>query len=293
MGASRRSDRLIAALAAPQHGVVSRQQLLATGVTRRQIAARLRAGRLHRMYAGAYAVGHRSRTPEAVWAAAVLACREGATLSHRSAAALWRLARDGALPAVTTSRGLRTPGIEHHRATLAQRDRTVHRGIPVTSVARTLADLAHVLDDDRLEQAVRDAQFAGRWEEDAIRDALTRRPSTRLAAYLGDIAPMQTRLEHRFLRLCDRHRIPRPLTQHGHRPRLDFVWPQHRVVVEVDGWEAHRTRVAFQRDRATTNALLLDGFLVLRFTWEDVNRRPELVATQVRRALGLEGRPAR
>ena len=226
MGASGRSDRLIAALAAPQHGVVSRQQLLATGVTRRQIAARLRSGLLHQMHPGAYAVGHRALTPEAVWAAAVLACREGATLSHRSAAALWRLARDGLFPAVTTSRGLRAPGIEHHRATLAPRDRTTHRGIAVTSVARTLADLAHVLDDDSLEQAVREAQFMGRWDEGGIRDVLSRRPSTRLAAYLGDIAPMQTRLERSFLSLCDRHRIPRPLTQQGRRPRLDFVWLQ-------------------------------------------------------------------
>jgi hypothetical protein len=167
---------------------------------------------------------------------------------------------------VTTSRALRPLGIEHHRMKLSQKDRTTVRGIAVTSVARTLVDLAHVLDDGGLERAVREAQFRGWWHEGQIRDALTRRSSARLRAYLGDVAPTQSELEDRFLRLCARHRIPRPLTQQGHRPRLDFVWPQHRVVVEVDGWEAHRTRVAFQRDRATTNALLLDGFLVLRFT---------------------------
>ena len=88
MGARDRSDRLIAALAAPQHGIVSRTQLLATGVTRRQIAARLDSGRLHRMHRGVYAVGHRPNTEDATWLGAVLACGAWATLSHRSAGAL-------------------------------------------------------------------------------------------------------------------------------------------------------------------------------------------------------------
>jgi very-short-patch-repair endonuclease len=94
-------------------------------------------------------------------------------------------------------------------------------------------------------------------------------------------------LEDRFLALCDRHGIPRPATQQGRSPRVDFVWPDARVVVEVDGWRAHGTRDAFQRDRATTNALQLAGYVVLRFTHEDLTRRPERVAAQVRAALGL------
>ncbi len=240
------------------------------------------------MHRGVYAVGHRPDTDDALWLAAVLACGAVATLSHRSGGALRALTRDGPLPAVTTSRALLPVGIEHHRATLSPADRTTVRGIAVTSVARTLVDLAHVLRDDQLERAVREAQFRGWWHEWQIRDAMTRRPSTRLKAYLGDVAPTQSTLEDRFLRLCARHRIPRPLAQQGRRPRLDFVWPEQRVVVEVDGWEAHRTRAAFQHDRTTTNALQLAGYVVLRFTWEDVTRRPALVAAQVRRALGLE-----
>ncbi len=287
MRALDRSDRLIAAMAAPQHGVVARSQLLARGVSRSQIAGRLQAGRLHQMHRGVYAVGHRPRTDDALWVAAVLACGAGAMLSHRSAGALRALTRDGPLPAVTTSRALRPAGIEHHRATLAPADRTTVRGIAVTSVARTLADHAHLLDDDALERAVREAQFRGWWHEGQIRQVLARRPSSRLRAYLGDVAPTRTMLEDRFLRLCDRHRIPRPSTQQGRKPRLDFVWPEHRLVVEVDGWEAHRTRIAFQQDRTTTNALQLAGFVVLRFTWEDVTRRPAMVAAQVRRALAL------
>jgi very-short-patch-repair endonuclease len=94
-------------------------------------------------------------------------------------------------------------------------------------------------------------------------------------------------MENRFLRLCRRHHIPLPLTQQGEAPRLDFLWPDRRLVVEVDGWEAHRTKIAFQQDRTTTNALQLDGYLVLRFTWQDLTRRPGMVAAQIRQALGL------
>ena len=115
---------------------------------------------------------------------------------------------------------LRRPRIETHRGRLAVADRTVHRGIPVTSVARTLVDLGHLLDDESLERVVREAQFRGLWNETAIRDALSRRSSPRVRAYLGDIAPTQTTLEDRFLRLCDRHGIPRPLTQRG----TDLGW---------------------------------------------------------------------
>jgi very-short-patch-repair endonuclease len=88
-------------------------------------------------------------------------------------------------------------------------------------------------------------------------------------------------LEDRFLRLCRRHGIPTPATQYGTKPRVDFIWHEQRLVVEVDGWEAHRTRVAFQQDRTTTNALQLQGLVVLRYTHDDVTLRPRLVAAQV------------
>jgi hypothetical protein len=275
-------------LASRQYGVVSRSQLLAAGLHPSRIARELRARRLHRVHVGVYAVGHRSLSVEGRWLAAVLACGVCAVLSHRSAAVLWRLrTSDSGIASVTAPVQLTRPRIETHRGRLATADRTVQRGIPVTSVSRTIVDLGHLLDDESLERVVREAQFRGLWNETAIRDVLSRRSSPRVRAYLGDVAPTQTRLEDRFLRLCDRHGIPRPLTQQGARPRLDFVWPAHRLVVEVDGWESHRTRVAFQQDRTTTNALQLDGFVVLRFTWEDVNRRPAMVAGQIRRALGL------
>jgi very-short-patch-repair endonuclease len=160
------------------------------------------------------------------------------------------------------------------------------RRIPITTIARTLVDLDHDLDDDTAyEGVVREAMFHGLFHDAAIRDALTRRPARRLARYLDDQHPTQSVMEACFLRLCRRHRIPPPLTQQGDAPRVDFLWPDDRLVVEVDGWAAHRTKVAFQRDRSTTNRLQLAGYTVLRFTWEDLTRRPTMVAAQIRRAL--------
>jgi very-short-patch-repair endonuclease len=130
--------------------------------------------------------------------------------------------------------------------------------------------------------------FHGRFHATAIGDALTRRKARRLARYLDDQTPTHTEMEHRFLRICRRHRLPTPLTQQGEAPRVDFLWPDRHLVVEVDGWAAHRTKVAFQRDRTHTNALQLAGYTVLRFTWQDLTGRASAVAAQIRQVLGLD-----
>jgi very-short-patch-repair endonuclease len=158
----------------------------------------------------------------------------------------------------------------------------------VTSPARTLVDLAQNLDDEALERVVREAQFRGLFSVRAIQDALTRRPSVVLRDLLDDLNPTQSKLEDAFLRLCRRHRIPKPRAQvRDGRRRPDFVWPDARLVVEVDSWQAHSTPHAFQADRTLSNAVQLAGWTILRFTYRDVTRRPELVAAQVRQALGL------
>jgi very-short-patch-repair endonuclease len=278
------TDHRIGALASRQYGVVARHQLLDAGIDRGRIDRSIAKGRLHRVHTGVYAVGHRSATDEARWIAATLAC--GGVLSHLSAAALWRLiVRDNGLTHVTAASDLRHPRIHVHRARMHPVDRTIRGRIPVTSVARTLADLAHVLDDESLHRAIREAQFRRLFDEARIRDVLVRRRAARLKAYLGDTTLTQTELEDRFLRICRRHGVPTPSTQYGVKPRVDFIWHDERVIVEVDGWEAHSTRIAFQQDRATTNALLLAGYLVLRFTYEDVVHRSRLVTAQVRQAL--------
>ena len=263
-----------------QHGVVARAQLLDAGWSASRIDRELREGGLRRLHAGVYALGHRPTTDVARWMAATLAT--AGVLSHHSAASLHDLpVRDNGLTRVTVAGRARRPRIDAHRARLHPRDRTVRRGIPVTTVARTLVDLAHALDDHALHRAVREAQFRGLFDDDRIADALTRRPARRLAAYLVDSTMTQTELEDRFLQLCRRYRIPAPLTQHGHSPRVDFAWPDRHLIVEVDGWEAHRTRVAFQDDRTNTNLLQIAGNVVLRYTWDDIRIRHAEVARQV------------
>ena len=119
-------------------------------------------------------------------------------------------------------------------------------------------------------------------------DALTRRRSRVLRELLDDLNPTQSALEDAFLRLCRRFGLPRPESQvRRDRTRPDFVWSQARLVVEVDSWSGHGTPWAFQADRTKSNAVQLAGWTILRFTYADVMRRPRLVATQVRQALGL------
>jgi very-short-patch-repair endonuclease len=268
--------------------VVSRRQLLEAGWHPLAIDRAIASDELLPVHAGVYAVGHRAIGDEGRWMAAVLAGGPRAVLSGRSAGAHHGpIARDTGITHITAPVAVRRRLIVGHRAHLDPADRTIRRRIPITTIARTLVDLdLQVPDDDAYEAVVREAMFRGQFDPAAVADALVRRRARRLAAYLDDRTPTQSQMENRFLRLCRRHRIPPPLTQQGDAPRLDFLWPGARLVVEVDGWAAHRTKIAFQRDRATTNALQLDGHLVLRFTWEDVTRRPGMVAAQIRRALG-------
>src|SRR3954470_9975952 len=269
-----RAQLIIARLAARQHGVVARAQLLDLGLDRGHIGRAVGAGHLHRLHRGVYAVGHRAVTDRGRWMAGALAC--DGDVGHQSAGALWELPiSDNGLTRIVAATVRRRARIDVHRAHLHPRDRTTRHGIPVTTVARTLADLSHSLDDASLHRVVREAQFRGLFDEARVKETLTRRPSARLRAYLGVTTLTQTELEDR------RHGIPTPATQYGTKPRVDFIWHDQRLVVEVDGWEAHRTRVAFQQDRATTNALQLQGLVVLRYTHDDVALRPRLVAAQV------------
>jgi very-short-patch-repair endonuclease len=276
------TDEEIAALAARQYGLVAGRQL---GMSADAVERRCQAGRLHRMHQGVYAVGHIAPHRETRWMAAVLAVGDG-VLSHRSAATLWRI-RDGEgpQPDVTSAARHRHPGIASHRANLVPADRAVHKAIPVTSPARTLADLAHCLPLDELLRAVREAQYLKLYDSKAIEDVLTRRPSKHLRALLPALVT-QSEMEQRFLRICTSYALPTPQRQYRiGAKRYDFAWPDWRVVVETDGWQAHGTPYAFQADRTQSNRLQVIGWLVLRFTWEDLTRRPRHVAATVRAAL--------
>ena len=282
-----------ATLAARQHGRVTTAQLAAVGVSRSAIEKAVRSGRLHREHVGVYAVGHRAPSRHGRWMSAVLAAGPRAVLSHRSAATLHRL-RDGerrrvdvTIPAGTARR---RPGLAIHRAPLTPADVMVKDGVPVVSVARLLVDLAHDLEPDDLTRALREAQYRHVFDLEATLAALERRPSRVLADLLDDLLPASSPLDDAFLRLLARHHLPRPEGQHGllgHQ--VDYAWPDHRVAVELDGFGAHTTLDAFQRDRSQANALQLGGWLVLRFTRSDVLRRPARTAGTVRRALARRG----
>jgi very-short-patch-repair endonuclease len=281
-------DLEIAALADAQYGVVSRAQLLHAGLTRNEIDHRVAAQRLRCVHRGVYAVGHSVLRVEGRWMAAVLACGEGAVLSHQTAAAVWDLRRVGSGAIHVTVPGdpgrKKREGIRLHRSvTLTPTDTTQVRGLPVTTPARTTIDLARTLNEHELEALVD-------WADDRhlvdFRDLEATR-SASLKAVLRAHAPAPTRseLERTFLRLCRDHGIERPEVNvliEGYL--VDFVWRNRRLIVEVDGYEHHRTRSKFESDRERDVVLGVAGWQVRRFTWRHIDERPSWVAAMTQTA---------
>lgn len=287
-------ERRLAALASRQHGVVSRRQLLDLGLGRGAIDARLRTGRLKTVHRGVYAVGHTSLSWRGIWLAAVLAYGEGAVLSHAAAAALWRLLDPQPPPVDITSAHGRAGrrGIRLHRSALEPAEvRTQHR-IPVTSVARTLLDIADVAPERRFRRAFEEADRRGLLHAHELKEVCRRRKGRRGLAALrkaqGDQRDGFTRspLEDLFVALCREHGLPAPIRN----ARLlgfevDALWPDRRLVIELDGFAYHRHRAAFERDRARDAALQAAGYRVVRITHRRLEREPEAVAAQLRELL--------
>lgn len=270
-------DRHLAALARRQYGVVTRAHLRALGIGDTGIRERIRTGRLHRLHRGVYSVGHTALRSEAYWMAAVLACGDGAVLSHASAAAHWEIRQSSAATVDVTvparSGRQRRKGIRVHRSgRLAESDVTVHEGIPVTTVARTLLDLADVLSKEALKRTVDEAEFRRRFDLAAVIAAVQDNPgrnSAKLekAAASGPPELTRSQLEQRFLELTERHGIQRPqvgIWIEGYE--ADFLWPEAGLIVEVDGFAAHGTRAAFERDRVRDRRLALAGLQTMRVT---------------------------
>jgi very-short-patch-repair endonuclease len=271
-------ERSLADIAARQHGVVTASQLASVGVASSGVARRLRSGRLHRVHHGVYAVGHPGLAIEGRWMAAVLASGPGAALSHRSAAALWKL-----LPSVPGVIDVSVPhrltrsrqrGIRIHRSrTLAAEGTTRRHGIQVTTPARTISDLRRVVPPERLRRAIREAAVLGFDLGAAADPEFTR-----------------SELEHVFLRLCRRHRLPLPEVNVAVGPfTVDFLWRDRRLIAETDGYQFHRGRQAFEDDRARDTELRLLGFEVVRFTYRQIIDRPKHAATTIRSLLTLRG----
>jgi very-short-patch-repair endonuclease len=292
--ATRSVDAIIAALAARQHGVVARLQLLAAGLTVAEIEGRVRRGLLIPLHRGVYAVGHAVLRSAGHRLAAVLACGDGAVLSHRSAAAHLALRASSATRIdITSARGSgrARAGLRVHRGAIEPWERTVHDAVPVTTPARTLLDLAEVLPRRPLERALAEAENLRLFDLAAIDRVLAAHPhrhgAARLRALLGDAGLgedlTRSELEERVLALCDRHGIPRPrVNDRVAGLEVDFHWPAARLVVEADSRRHHLTAAAFERDRERDAHLMLHGIRVLRLTSRRIATEPGEVAATIR-----------
>ncbi len=267
------TTRAIAELAEAQHGVVTRAQLLALGLSAAGVDSRVRRGALRLLHHRVYALAHLALRPEGRALAAVLACGQGSVLSHGSAARLWGMSSvpaEAAMHVTAPDRRCRRPGIVAHRTQLTRADVTVERAVPVTTPARTLVDLATVLSYPAL-RAI--ADHGVRLDAGAVRRAAARAPSRRgrvaLARLLGDDGGLRTRsgLERRMGSLARDAGLPTPLVNHRVLGReRDFAWPAQRLVVEVDGHAFHAVRGAREADHERDAELVVAGWRVLRFT---------------------------
>ena len=275
-----------------QHGVVSRAQLLAAGLTVDAIAHRVSTGRLHRTgMREVYAVGRPTLSRHGDWMAAVLACGFGAVLSHGSAAGLWDIAREpsGRIE-LSVPGGVRNrPGVVAHRRSLADDQVTCHQGIPVTSPELTLIDLATRLGRESLETAVNKADMLDLVDPETLRASLADHRGRRGVARLRTILDRRTfvltdsQLERRFLPLARQAGLDMPVT--GTRIngfKVDFYWPELKLVVETDGLRYHRTPAQQTRDRLRDQTHLAAGLTCLRFTHDQVRFEPNHVVATLR-----------
>ena len=285
-------DTRLAALAARQHGVVAHRQLLKLGYSRTRIQWRAKHRRLHRIHHGVYAVGHKRLTAKGRWMAAVLACGNGAILSHVEAAALHDLrpVPSGRINVTATSRH-NLPGIRcHFMRTLHIEDTAAVDGIPVTTLARTYLDLAELLTRNRLIDLLEAGQRQNKLDVTAIHAVIAHNPGrhgiTPLQAALTELADdpplLQSDLERAFRALTRTHGLPEPqYNVYVEGLLVDAVWPEHRLVVEVDGWNYHRSKRSFEEDRRRDRKLLRARWRVARFTGDHVNGDPDGVAEEL------------
>jgi very-short-patch-repair endonuclease len=286
-------DEAVARLAERQYGVVARSQLLALGLGADAIDHRLQRRRLHPLHRGVYAVGQRQLRREAHWMAAVLACGPGAVLSYLAGGAHWQLVRDRGPCDVTAPSARRSrSGIRVHEAELPADEMTVHHGIPITTVPRTLFDLAAVIPQRQLERAINEAEVLHLWDELSLDHLLRRYPrhkgnrAVRAALQKRREGSSATKsdLEEMFLALTDAAGIPRPeINAMVEGFEVDAVWRDAHLVVELDGRDTHGTAAAFERDRERDRALQVAGWRPVRITHRQLRDTPRAVVDDLRR----------
>ena len=298
---TRGDDGSLSALARRQYGVVGRQQLISHGWSKEEIDWRIRRGRLHPVHAGVYAVGHRLIPREGRWMAAVLASGPGAVLSHWSAAHLWMIRPNSRsrIDVTVAHRSRSSKPIRRHVSEVLDDERTMEEGIPVTTVPRTILDLAATEDADVIQNLLRESERLRLSDRLSLPDLLERYPGKRgirkVQAALDRLKddPAGTKrspLEERFAPFLRRHRLPLPrfndwIEVGGKRYKIDCHWPELRQVVELDGWEGHSTRTAFREDRARDRRLSAAGYTITHLTWNQLDDEAAEVASDLRRLL--------
>lgn len=295
----------VAELATRQGGVVSLDQLRDEGLSAKIAGDRSRDGSLHRIHRGVYTVGHRSISRATHLRAALLACGEGAVVSHATAAAFWGLYDEWPRlidVTVPVEAGRKIDGIRCRRCRYPlEEEVTIRHGVRCTTVARTLVDLAGIWGTSSLRRAIGRAAFLKQLDVDAldlaIHNAKRRRGMRILSAIAGDwrtqdgsLPDIRSDFEALALPQLVGMGLPRPETNvrmvlEGEVLEVDFLWAAQRLVVETDGGGTHETPIAFQRDRHRDQLLVAAGYRVMRVTWKQMHSDPEGVVTRISRAL--------
>jgi hypothetical protein len=275
-----------------QWGVVTRDQLAAIGLSSNGIAEWIRTKRISRLHRGVYAYGHDRLRREGYWLAAVLACGPGAVLSHRGAAALWgiRPSESAIVDVTVPSRAgrIRRRGVRVHRSgRLSPEEVTEVHGIPVTTVARTLLDLADDLDIQALRRAVTEAEYRHLYDHTSLIAVVEMNPGRRTrklltAATEGRLHRTRSPLEDRFLRFKDRYGVEEPeCNVHLAGYEVDSLWRRVGLAVKLDGLDAHGTREAVRRDRRKDRALWRVGVRTMRLTGDALDAEEEVLTDLV------------
>ncbi|HEY8583635.1 MAG TPA: type IV toxin-antitoxin system AbiEi family antitoxin domain-containing protein [Capillimicrobium sp.] len=277
-------------------GVVTRRQLLAAGLTERQVDWRVRTGRLIALHPGVYAVGHAALRPEGHWLAAVLSCGEGADLSHRSVAYAYGIGPPvlGRIEVTAPRRRRPRTDLLVFRNALHPQERTTLNGIPVTTRERTVLDLAATRGRPAVDTALEHLARQRRFDGGAFAALLELRRGARgagiLRAALDELHPAteetRSKLEARALALIAAHGLPQPAVNTRLLDlEVDLLWREHGLVVELDSRTHHLTPSAFEDDRRRDAKLLAAGYRVLRLTYRQVTDEPAYAAEALRAAL--------
>jgi very-short-patch-repair endonuclease len=287
-------ERQIARIAGRQDNVITCDQLHSAGLGRGAIAHRTSAGSMQQLHTNVYLLGAAPPTPMARARAAVLACGADAVASHRSAACLYGLLTDLGGDVDVTVPG-RNPGqrrgIRRHRvARLPEQDIRTMRGMNITSVARTICDLAATESARDTEHAFQEALFREVVTDGSLKAVLDREPTRRGAPVIRSLIkdPRLTRSERerRLLRLIKAAQLPKPLTNvpiHGYK--ADIYWPQHHLILEFDGWQGHGHRLAFEKNRKRDQVLIANGLRVMRVTDRQLTHEPIAIVARIAQAL--------